>query len=181
MFSAFLCAQSGSEAVGTSEGFQHRLSKFREDKLSSGSDPAIEVYRLFISPTFSHPVAIRVEKKGNEYLLIGKYFSGMSGYEWGKLKKEKRRRIKEEEWNRLVYLLDEALFWKLEPEDEPSEPNEKGEVTICLDGTGYYLEGLKAGRHHLVERYCPDSESFRAVGTFLVTLSTLNLKPDDYQ
>ncbi len=180
-FSSFLCAQSGSDGVGTSEGFQHRLSEFSEDKFSSGSDPTIEVYRLFISPTFSHPVSIRVEKKGTEYLLIGKYFSGMSGYEWGKLKAEKRRRIKEEEWNRLIYLLDQGSFWKLDAEDRTSEPNEKGEVTICLDGTGYYLEGLKASKHHLVKRHCPDSDSFRAIGAYMVELSKLKVRRSEYR
>ncbi len=91
----------------------------------------------------------------------------------GTLKKEKKRHLSEIEWQTLLTLLNQASFWTLPSNDEKYEENEKGEVTICLDGATWFLEGVSLGRYHAVNRYCPESKSFEVVGLYMVKLSRL--------
>jgi hypothetical protein len=121
-------------------------------------------------PTFFNPIKIRVEKRKTEYILVAKRLSGQGGYEVGRLKTEKRRRLKPAEWQHFIALLTQAGFWEMPYADE------KGEVEICLDGSEWVLEGVKGRRSHAVNRYCPDEKSFQAIGTYLVKLSGLGIK-----
>ena len=38
--------------------------------------------------------------------------------------------------------------------EKEREPNQKGELTVCLDGSEWVLEGVKNGKFHAVDRYC---------------------------
>jgi hypothetical protein len=159
--------------------YQYTLSRFNEPQIYPAANPNSEIYRLFVSPTFSHALSIRVERNGNDRILVGKYLSGQVGYDWGKLKGQKKRRLTEKEWQELLDLLNQASFWTLAPKDKEAEPNKKGEVTICLDNTDWYLEGVRGGKYHVVDRYCPESQSFKAIGLYLVKLSKLGVKQSD--
>jgi hypothetical protein len=104
---------------------------------------------------------------------------GQVDYNLGKLKGEKRRHITEKEWLKLLSLLNQASFWQLPSKDRAWEPNERGEVAICLDNTDWYLEGVKGSKYHVVDRYCPESQSFKAIGLYMVDLSKLGIKESD--
>jgi len=167
---------SPAEKMRTGKHYLYRLSQFNEAQIFPASSSSIEIYRIFVDPTFEHALSIRIEKEGKDHVLVAKYLSGQVGYDWGELKGEKKRRVKEKEWRKLLHLIDKASFWTLEPEEKESQPNEKGEVMICLDNTQWYLEGVKDGKYHVVDRYCPDPGAFKAIGLYMVKLSNLGIK-----
>ncbi len=167
---------SPAERLRMSKEYQYTLSRFNEPQIYPLAHPNSEVYRIFVSPTFSHALSIRVERNGKEYFLVAKYLSGQVGYDWGTLKGKKKRHLKEKEWQKLVSLLNQASFWTLPSKDKEPEPNEKGEETICLDNTDWYLEGVRGGKYQVVNRYCPESQSFKAMGLYMVKLSKLGIK-----
>jgi hypothetical protein len=149
---------------------------FREAPVLQTDDPEAEIYRITFIPTFHHPIKIRVEKQKDTYVLIAKRLSGQGGYDAGILRTERRRRLRPREWNRLLELLEEANFWKLPYLEKEAGPNEKGEETICLDGSEWVIEGVRNGQYHAVNRYCPEAKSFEAVGLYLAQLSGLRVK-----
>jgi len=154
-----------------------KVSKvFREAPVLPIDDPEAEIYRITFIPTFHNPIKIRVEKRKNNYLLIAKRLSGQGGFDAGKLKNEQRRRLRPQEWSRLLELLKKAGFWELSYLEKEPEPNERGEVTICLDGSEWVIEGVRNGQYHAVNRYCPEVKNFQAIGLYLAKLSGLKVK-----
>jgi hypothetical protein len=154
-----------------------KVSKlFGEAPVLPIGDLDAEIYRITFIPTFYNPIKIRVEKHGNEYVLIAKRLSGQGGYDAGKLKTEKRRRLRPQEWDCLLDLLKEAGFWELPYSEKKPEPNKKGEETICLDGSEWVIEGVRNGQYHAVNRYCPEVKSFEAIGLYLAEISGLRVK-----
>lgn len=160
----------------SSESYRKHLKLFNEPHIFPTPNQNTEAYRLTILPTIDNPLSIRVENIGSNYVLTAKRLSGQGGYNAGTIKQERQRRITEREWNLLLNLINEANVWKLPTDDENYEPDEKGQVTICLDGSDWFLEGVKSGDHHAVNRYCPESKSFEAIGLYLVKLSKLGVK-----
>ncbi len=137
--------KSPAEQFRISERFRKTLSAFNELQIAPASNPDGEMYRAFVVPTFYHPLSVRVERDGRGYVLAAKRLSGQGGYGWGTLKDQTKRRLNEKEWQTLLNLLNETSFWTLPSEDQGFEPNEKGEVTICLDGASWTLEGISGG------------------------------------
>jgi len=151
-------------------------SLFKESAVLPIDNADTEIYRISFVPTFANPIAIRVQKQQSEIVLIAKRLSGMNGQDLGVLKTEKKKTLREKEWNRLLDLLKEAQFWDLPFLEKQPEPNERGEETICVDGSDWTIEGVKQGHYHVVSRYCPDSEQFEAIGLYLAKLSDLSVK-----
>ena len=164
------------ESLLQSKGNIKLSGLFDEPPVLPVNDLDAEIYRMTIIPTFFNPIKIRVEKHKTEYILVAKRLSGQGGYEVGTLKTEKRRRLKPAEWQHLIALLTQAGFWEMSYADKKREPNEKGEVEICLDGSEWVLEGVRQGIFHAVNRYCPDEKSFQAIGTYLAKISGLGVK-----
>ena len=170
---------SPAEKYRSTKEYRNTLSVFRETPIAPAANPGTEMYRIFIVPTFSHPLSIRVERSGVDYVLVAKRLSGQGGYGWGTLKDEKRRRLSEREWRGLLKLLDETSFWTLPTGDARFEPNERGEVMICLDGTSWILEGVRGAKYHVVDRYCPELKGVREAGLYMVKLTKWGIKESD--
>ena len=170
---------SPAEKYRSTKEYQNTLSVFRETPIVPAANPSTEIYRLFVVPTFSHPLSIRVERGGGDYILVAKRLSGQGGYGWGTLKDEKRRRLSEKEWRGLLKLLDETSFWTLPTGDARFERNEKGEELICLDGTSWILEGVRGAKYHVVDRYCPEPKGVREAGLYMVKLTKWGIKESD--
>jgi hypothetical protein len=168
-----------AETLRARKQYRNTLTIFQEPQIFPASTSRIEVYRVFITPTFRQPISIRVEKTGAGYFVSGKRLSGQGGYKWGHLNGQTRRRLNQTEWHELLDLLTAASFWTLPSQDEEPKPNEKGELTVCLDGTSWYLEGAKAGTYQAVDRYCPASKAFKAVGLYILKLSKLGIPASD--
>ncbi|HEX8557992.1 MAG TPA: hypothetical protein VF668_07830 [Pyrinomonadaceae bacterium] len=170
---------SPAEKFRTTKEFQKVLSLFKESQLVATPNRDAEVYRVFIAPTFYHPMSIRIEKNADGYFLSAKRLSGQGGYEWGTLKGEKRRRLSEREWRTLLNLMNEASFWASPTEEKEAGPNEKGEETICLDSTSWTLEGVSGGKYHVVYRYCPEMKGIKTVGLYMARLTKWGIKEID--
>lgn len=181
LLSGFCYSQGTKPAETSVAGKQYRktLGIFHEPQIVPASPSRVEAYRVFIVPTFRNPISIRVEKTAAGYFVMGKRLSGQGGYKWGHLDRQTRRRVSQREWQELLDLLTAASFWSMPTQDEEYKPNEKGEVTICLDGTDWYLEGLKGGTYQAMARYCPESKAFKAVGIYMLKLSKLGIPASD--
>ena len=164
-----------SQEVRTGTRYANTLAVFHEPEIFPHANADTETYRLLVTATFYHPLVVRIERSGNSYLLEAKWLSGQVGYGWGKLEGQKTRQITQREWRTLNDLLNRSSFWTLPNEDKEPEPNEKGEMTACLDGVGWFLEGSARSKYHVVDRYCPDSDAFKAVGLYMVKLARLNI------
>jgi len=115
-----------------------------------------ERYRFLWVPTFSQPVFFRidVEADGTAQLLTYQW-KGQGGYEWGIADKRSRKLTPEEE-GELFYALADIGFWSL-PATVSLPPD-----VIVLDGTEWFLEGVKDGKCHVVTRYSSPLNSFVA-------------------
>lgn len=173
---SFAQEQSPRQRLLSSKGNLKVSKLFREEPVLPIDDPEAEQYRITFIPPFYNPIKIRVERRGTNYVLIGKRLSGQGGFDAGKLRTEKRRMLRLQEWNQLLALLKEADFWELPYLEKKPEPNQKEEETFCLHGSEWVIEGVKAGKYHVVDRYCPEVKSFRAVGVYLAKISGLKVK-----
>jgi hypothetical protein len=175
---AYTQATNPAEALRAQKRYRNTLTIFKERQIFPAPSNS-EVYRVFIVPTFRHPISIRIEKTRAGYFLFAKGLSGQGGYEWGRLNRRTQRRLNQTEWQGLVDVLDAASFWTLPSNDEEPKPDEKGAVTVCLDGTSWYLEGAKGRAYQAVDRYCPASKNFKAVGLYMLKLSRLGIPESD--
>jgi hypothetical protein len=109
---------------------------------------AAEVYRLTWVPSFHPTIVVRVEHDSAGYLLRAKRESGAGGYEPGQLAVDTSIRLVKSDVAVLRRLLGAARFWSL-----PSKPAPDG--TVGTDGAQWVMEGLVAGRYHVVDRWSP--------------------------
>jgi hypothetical protein len=72
-------------------------------------------------------------------------------------------------------LLAGCDFWSLAPDDDRYIEKADGSVTVCLDGVEYTIEAWQDGAYHVVDRYCPDSESYRTAALYLLKLSGIRV------
>jgi hypothetical protein len=169
-----------AETLRTRKQYQNTLAIFKERQIFPSRKANVEIYRVFIAPTFGHPFCIRAEKRDTSYFVFGKDLTGQGGYRCGRLKRQTRHRLSEAEWLGLIDLLKAASFWTLPSEDEEPKPDEKGNLTICVDGASWYLEGAKSGRYQAVDRNCPALKAFQAVGLYMLKLSKLRVRESEH-
>jgi len=168
-------ADDASEKIRTGTRYKNTLAVFREPELFPPATNNSDAYRLLVTATFYHPVIIRIQNNGTHHVLHAKWLSGQVGYDWGTFQSEKTRNLTQKEWRRLNQLLNRASFWTTPYEQVKPQPNEKGEMTVCLDGVDWFLEGSARGTYHVVDRYCPDEGAFKAVGMYMVKLARRNI------
>ncbi|HYV91221.1 MAG TPA: hypothetical protein VE978_05535 [Chitinophagales bacterium] len=130
-----------------------------------------EIYRFTWLRTFHNPVAIRIEKQGDTYLLYWKLCNGAGGYAPGKLTIDKQRMIDKQTWEKFKIKLDEIDFWNL-------ATNEK--EMSGTDGSQWILEGKTSKQYHVVDRWTPsDKSKYYQCCDFLIGLTDLKIKGDD--
>lgn len=146
-------------------------------RLASGVE---EAYRFVWLRSFHPAIAVRVERHGDEYALIGKRLSQAryepgSGWESGDLVVDRSRRLRREHWKRLAALVDSAQFWS--PETATRSAPEGGVV----DGAQWILEGVRNGRYRVLDRWSPEEievEEPHFVHASLYLLDLAGLRPD---
>jgi hypothetical protein len=171
----FSQTEDPSQRIRTETRYKNTLAVFNEPEIIPRANVDSEAFRLLVTATFYHPLIIRIERNGTQYVLHAKWLSGQVGYDWGTLQGQKSRRLTQKQWRTLKVLINKTSFWALASEEKDPEPNEKGEVTVCLDGTDWFLEASATDRYHVVDRYCPEADAFKAVGMFMVKLARLNI------
>lgn len=143
--------------------YSHMLFAMREPVLYNHSGET-EIYRFTWLRSFDNPVAIRVQKQGNNVSLFAKVTNGAGGYEAGQIKLDTVFNVSEQQWRELKALVERTEFWHL-----PSRVDDHGK-----DGAEWILEGVRNKQYHWVERWSPTTErhaEFRAVCEYLLNLS----------
>ncbi len=150
------------------------LGEIGQPSLCSESLPEhTESYRFMWVPTFNHPVFLRVDVgPDGEATLLAHVWGGQGGYEWGKSVKTVRKLTWDEDGDMFETLADIG-FWTL-----PSEYSRPPQVMV-LDGTVWFIEGVRDGECHVVLRYASSlSELFQ--DQFLAKVAKIKpyYKPD---
>jgi hypothetical protein len=137
------------EAFGRESWYSKYLAAMNEDSLRALSrrHPNATIYRLLWLPTFHHPVSVRIERAGEGARLYGKVLDGKGGYDPGQLAIDRSLTLDAQRWNRLEQLLDESAYWEL--------PTRLADDGGC-DGDQLIVEGVRAGKYHVVDRWDPD-------------------------
>jgi hypothetical protein len=126
-----------------------------------------EIYRFLWLRAFHPPVAVRVWQAGGKWFLVAKQLD-----EQGKLTVVKLRPLTENEWLAFKDLLNKASFWTL--------PTVGGTLN-GNDGAQWLLEGAKDKQYHLVDRWVPEDENYRAACIFLLKQSGLEIDSSHYE
>jgi hypothetical protein len=160
--------------------FSKHLSRMNEPSLFElEKAPAVCIYRLTILPTWGNPIAIRFEKKNQNEAnrLIGKRLSGAGGYDPGKLVETKEGTLSAADSKTLDSLMADLKFSSMQTDD-----NIGGN-----DGDEWILEGVSAGKYHVITRWAASSEQtkerglerFIELARFLVDKSGLSQRPQN--
>jgi hypothetical protein len=129
-----------------------------------------EIYRFTWLRTFNDPIAIRIEKHGDNYALYWKSCDGAGGYAPGKLITDQRKVISKETWNEFIKRIDQIDFWNL-------PTNEK---VLGMDGAQWILEGKTPTKYHVTDRWTPDEKSnYYQCCSFLIEQTDLKINPRD--
>lgn len=129
-----------------------------------------ETYRFTWLRTFHNPIAIRIEKNKDTYMLYWKLSDGAGGYQPGKLTINKQKKIDKSTWDEFQNHLNQIDFWKM-------NPNEK---TFGNDGSQWILEGKTTTQYNVVDRWTPSEKSkYYECCDFLIGLTDLKIKRKD--
>lgn len=130
-----------------------------------------ETYRFTWLRTFHNPIAIRIEKRGNSYMLYWKLCDGAGGYQPGQLIIDQRKEIDKATWNEFQNGLAQIDFWNM----QTNETEISG-----TDGARWILEGKKDQQYQVLDRWSPSEKSkYYQVCYFLIGLTDLVIKEDE--
>ena len=131
-----------------------------------------ESYRFLWLRSFHHPVAVRVDLQADgTWMLITKVASGAGGYSPGTLTTNTSRQLTAQEAQNLRSKVDNDGFW--------DAPNPVSDQT-GTDGSQWIIEGVRAGRYHVVDRWMPKNGPARNLGQFLAfDLAKLSIPKDE--
>jgi hypothetical protein len=136
------------------------LVAMRENPLYPPSDDPRTVYRLLFLPTFQQPSVVRFTEATGNWRVVCKRSDGEGGYHPGQLIGTVERNLTHAEGQQLRLLLEQVSFW-----DTPSFVNSHG-----CDGARAVLEGVQAGRYHVVDRWSPHGTPYAELVGFLLEL-----------
>lgn len=158
------------------EWYGKALSRMNEPRLpETAKDAKAVVYRLTILPTFGHPIAIRVQNGARGFDLAARRLDGQGGYDPGKLVEQKDVTLTGDDSKQLESLVAALNLFAMATDDD-----NRG-----LDGDEWIVEGVAAGKYHVVQRWCAAAcdtkgrglEPFLALCRFLIDKSTLSERP----
>ena len=123
------------------------------------------IFRFTYIPTFTKPVVVCIEKEKEKYVMISKRAYGKGGYDPGELEITEKRELKKEEIDKILKMIKESNFWKL-------DFKLKRELAM-LDGAQWVFEGVNKGDYNAVERISIDSDddSVKKIGIYLLEIS----------
>ena len=149
--------------------YSKHLSAMKEESFYFIGNSEVESYRFLWLRTFHHPVSVRVWSAGGERFVTLKELSGAGGYKPGRLLVDRTRTLSQGEWDEFTRLLEQTCYWEL--------PTWDGR--LGTDGTQWVLEGVRAGRYHVVTRWTPRGGSFREACVYALRLSELSFSTSD--
>ena len=128
------------------------------------------VYRFTWLRTFHNPIAIRIEKTNEKYMLFWKLANGAGGYSPRELITDKSKEISKEQWDKFIALIEKANFWTLPTQEKGVNGN---------DGSQWIIESSENGKYHCVDRWTPSKNSFQKCGSYLINLTDLKINDKD--
>jgi len=153
--------------------YSTQLRALGEPSLSAlATNRKSESYRFLWLRSFHHPVAVRVDLQADgTWILITKVASGAGGYSPGTLTTNTSRQLTAREIQTFRSEIENDGFW-----NAPNPVNDqKG-----TDGSQWIIEGVKAGRYHVVDRWMPKDGPTRNLGRFLAfDLAQLSIPKDE--
>lgn len=123
------------------------LLEMQEQPLRPTAEGPSEVYRLLLFPSFKPLTVIRLSNVQGSWRMVHKQSTH-----------ENEHDLSPSEIKEFGRLLDQAEFWEM-----PSIGDSTG-----LDGTQAVLEGVRAGRYHVVDRWSPHGTSYAKLVEFLL-------------
>lgn len=127
--------------------------------LAIASNTKAESYRFLWLRTFHHPIAVRVDLQADgSWILITKVASGAGGYRPGTLTTNTSRQLTSQEVQSFRSKVENDGFW-----DAPNPVNDQAGT----DGSQWIIEGVKAGRYHVIDRWMPKTGPARNLGQLL--------------
>jgi len=146
--------------------YSRQLFALREPVISADKSEN-EIYRFTWLRTFHNPIAIRIEKHGDEYILYWKLSNGAGGYDPGELTIDKQKTLDKKTWQEFIERLNQADFWNLSSK----------EVNFGKDGSEWILEGQTESKYQVVDRWSPEVNSkYYQCCDFLLSLTDLKIK-----
>ena len=141
--------------------------------LQLSKNPSLESYRFVWLRTFHHPVIVRLDIRADGAReLTSKVGSGAGGYEPGHLVENTSRPLTWEQTNRFLLSIKRSQFWEL--------PSYENSGMAGLDGSQWIIEGIKAGKYHLVDRWSPTKGAIHDLGLVLVeSLAQMNIPKEE--
>ncbi len=153
--------------------YSKHLLAMEEESLLDINDEDAEVYRFLWLRTFDRPILIKIAKTNYKITFSMKELDGTGGNEPGKISNTNEFSLSDDDFCRILDLIDKANFWQMPIEND----------VMGNDGAQWVLEGVKDNRYHIVDRWSPREGDFREVCIFLLKLSGRNideLKDDLY-
>ncbi|MDX2038136.1 MAG: hypothetical protein SFX72_15920 [Isosphaeraceae bacterium] len=131
------------------EIYSGHFASFKEPSLweLSKKDKQRVVYRIvwYTMLRDLDPLCIRIEKKSEQYTLrLSQHQRGNKSRYGGALVLEQSRKLTSREWAKVASLIDKSGFW--------TAPAEIQETRGYADGDCILIEGVKDGKHHVIER-----------------------------
>jgi hypothetical protein len=110
------------------------------------SEKDLCIYRFLWLRTFHNPIAVRlIVNNDGSGQLISSVLSGAGGFDPGDIAETIEKVVSAENVQSFELALSRLGFWDLHFTEEA-----KG-----LDGASWIIEGVKDGKYHLVDRWCP--------------------------
>ena len=146
------------------------LLAMKEPKLFLDTSQS-EIYRFTWLRTFHNPIAIRIERNGNNYKLYWKLCNGTGGYEPGQLTVIKQKTLDKAAWDEFINRVNQINFWSL--------MTNESEV-LGSDGARWILEGKTSAKYHVVDRWTPSEKgNYYQCCDYLIGLTDLKIKGRD--
>jgi len=148
--------------------YSNHLRAMREPPLSKTStDKLLTVYRFLWLRSFHPPIAIRVSiRPDGTASLVTKMTDGAGGYKPGTLTWNQSFDIAASQVSTLRRLLEKANFSEMSTHVPPAGN----------DGAQWIVEGVQAGRYHVVDRWSPEGTDYANIGLYLLNLSRIPLE-----
>ncbi|MBK5722812.1 hypothetical protein JGH11_18225 [Dysgonomonas sp. Marseille-P4677] len=155
--------------MSPSKGLSYFLQNIDEPCLYNNKNISnSEVFRFTWLRTFHNPICLRLERINESYTLHWKLLDGAGGYDYGKLKISKSKKISKSEWDRFKNLFNAIKLSEL--------PNRS--YYPMTDGASWTIEYWTPDMFKAHDTNIP-SANIISCCKYLLQLTKLNIKEED--
>lgn len=130
------------------EWFGQFLSAMEEPSLYPlAEDDSKEIYRFTLLETWGRPVSVRIEITNQLASVTTVKLTGSGGYEPGEIKFKETVLLNATQSTDLLKRINALNFTSIPTVDK----------TFGCDGARWIFEGVKNGKYHVINRWCPDA------------------------